>query len=133
LIFDDLVGSALFSNAKDNLFKGFNTRHRHFSASVLMVSQGYKEIPKTIRTNWTSLILFEIANDKEVICIYEENTMGLKKDDWLEMYAHCISEPFGFMYLNVKKPKHLRCMKNFDRYLFHRPEDKEGNFEEANV
>ena len=42
LIFDDLVGSALFSGARDNLFKGifffyfliiigFNTRHRHYS------------------------------------------------------------------------------------------------------
>jgi hypothetical protein len=60
LIFDDLVGSTLFSMAKDNLFKGFNTRHRHYSASVIMVSQGYKEIPATVRTNWTCLILFEM-------------------------------------------------------------------------
>jgi Poxvirus A32 protein len=133
LIFDDLVGSALFSNAKDNLFKGFNTRHRHYSASVLMVSQGYKEIPKTIRTNWTSLVLFEIANDKEVAVIYEENTMGLKKNDWYEMFNHCTKEPYGFMYLNIKKPKHLRCMKNFDKYLFHKEEEEEGTFQEQNI
>jgi hypothetical protein len=130
LIFDDLVGSALFSNAKDNLFKGFNTRHRHFSASVIMVSQGYKEIPKTIRTNWSALILFEIANDKEVECIYEENTMSFHKDDWLEMYKHAIAEPFSFLYLNCKKPKHLRCMKRFDKYLFCKEEESTNNFEE---
>lgn len=60
LIFDDLVGSSLFSMAQDNLFKGFNTRHRHFSASVIMVTQGYKEIPSTVRTNFTAMILFEM-------------------------------------------------------------------------
>jgi hypothetical protein len=49
IIFDDLVGSALFRGAKGSYFKGINTRHRHYSASFLMVSQGYKEIPKTIR------------------------------------------------------------------------------------
>lgn len=123
LIFDDLVGSALFSQAHDNLFKGFNTRHRHFSASIIMVSQGYKEIPKTIRTNWTALILFEIANDKEVYVIYEENTMGLKKDEWMELFEHCTSEKYGFMYLNAKADKGMRCMKNFDKFVRHSSEE----------
>jgi hypothetical protein len=66
IIFDDLVGSSLFSGSRGSYFKGVNTRHRHYSASFLMVSQGYKEIPKTIRTNWTCLIVFEIGNEREV-------------------------------------------------------------------
>jgi hypothetical protein len=40
IIFDDLVGSALFGNEKRNFFKGLNTRHRHYSFSMIMVSQG---------------------------------------------------------------------------------------------
>lgn len=124
LIFDDLVGSALFSNARDNLFKGFNTRHRHYSASVIMVSQGYKEIPKTVRSNFSAMILFEIANDKEVESIYEENTMGMNYHNWLEMYRHAIAEPYSFMYMNSTKPKHLRIMKRFDKYMFHKEESK---------
>lgn len=40
IIFDDLVGSSLFGNEKDNFFKGLNTRHRHYSFSMIMVSQG---------------------------------------------------------------------------------------------
>lgn len=65
--------------------------------------------------------------------IYEENTMGLKKEDWYAMYEHCIKEPYAFLYLNIKKPKHLRCMKNFDKYLFHKEEEKEGVVDEQNV
>lgn len=118
LIFDDLVGSALFGMAKDNLFKGFNTRHRHYSTSIIMVSQGYKEIPKTIRTNWSSLILFEISNMKELAVIYEEFTMGLKLNEWLEMYHHAIEPEYAFLYLNLFAKKGLRCMQNFDKYLF---------------
>ena len=45
IIFDDLVGSSLFSNRKDNPFKKLNSNHRHYSASLLMVTQAYKEIP----------------------------------------------------------------------------------------
>ncbi len=117
LICDDLVGSALFSNRKDNYFKGFNTRHRHYSTSCLMVSQGYKEIPKTIRTNWTCLLVYEIANDKEIEVIYEENTMGLKRDDWIEMYEYATREEFSFLFMDAKKPKNLRCMINFEKVL----------------
>ena len=83
-----------------------------------MVSQGYKEIPKTVRTNFTCGIYFEIANDREVLVIYEENTMGLKKDDWLEMFKHCTKEDYSFLYINSKKPRKLRCMKNFDKVVF---------------
>jgi len=103
-------------------FNDINTRHRHYSASVIMVSQGYKEIPKTVRSNWTALILFEIANDKEVSVIYEEATMGFEREIWYEMYKHAILEPYGFMYMNSKQPKKFRIMKNFDKYLTHQEE-----------
>lgn len=39
IIFDDLVGSSLFNGRRDNPFKRLNTNHRHYSASILMVSQ----------------------------------------------------------------------------------------------
>lgn len=118
IIFDDLVGSSLFSGSKQSYFKGVNTRHRHYSASFIMVSQGYKEIPKTIRTNWTALIVFEIGNEKEIEVIYEEWPMSLSRDDWMELYKYATSGDHSFLYINFQKPKRLRMMKNFDQYLF---------------
>lgn len=126
LVFDDLVGSNLFSNARKDTFKGFNTRHRHYSCSMLMVSQGYKEIPKTVRTNFTCLILFEICSEAELESIAEEFPMGIRKaynttakDLWHQMYDYAISEPYSFLYYNQQeKDKSRRCMKKFEEYLF---------------
>lgn len=118
VIFDDLVGSSLFSGTRGNYFKGLNTRHRHYSASFLMVSQGYKEIPKTIRTNWTCLIVFEIGNEREVFVIYEEYAMAKNVKDWLECYRYAVDNDHGFLFLDYQKPKRMRMMKNFDEYLF---------------
>ncbi len=98
-----------------------------------MISQGYKEIPKTIRTNWTCLVLFEIGNEREVFVIYEEFAMGLKLKDWLEAYDHCISEPHSFMFLNFKQEKRFRIMKNFDKYVFVVPEEKRTGLAEVPV
>ena len=72
IIYDDLVGSSLYNTSKNGIFKKSNTNHRHYSLSNLMVSQGYKEIQKTIRSNFTCLILFKIFNEKELEVIYEE-------------------------------------------------------------
>ena len=78
IVFDDLVGSSLFSGKKDNPFKILNANHRHYSCSMLMVTQAYKEIPKTVRTQFSCVIIFEIANEKELEVIFEENPMSLK-------------------------------------------------------
>lgn len=117
-IFDDLVGSSLFSGTRRNPFKMLNTNHRHHSASILMVSQGYKEIPKTVRVNWTALITFEIANEAELKVVYEENTLGMKRDVWDQVYRYCVQGDYDFMYLNVKRPRHLRVMKNFEQFVY---------------
>lgn len=110
VIFDDLVGSDLF---KSKFFKGFNTRHRHYSASMIMVSQSYKEIQKTVRTQWSGLLVYEIGNDQEVFVIYEEYSMGLNFKEWLEVYRHCIESNYSFMFINFQRDKGERIMKNF--------------------
>jgi hypothetical protein len=118
IIFDDLVGSNLFSGRRDNPFKILNTTHRHHSASILLVTQAYKELPKTVRTNFTGLVLFEIPNEAEVKVIYEENPVGMKREMWEHAYKYCVQGDHAFMYINHKRPKRLRVMRNFEQFVF---------------
>jgi hypothetical protein len=118
IVFDDLVGSSLFSSKKDNPFKKLNSNHRHYSASLLMVTQAYKEIPKTVRTNFSCLIIFEIPNEKEIEVIFEENPNYLKRDEWMEAYEYATNGDHDFLFINYQKPKRLRLMKNFDQVVF---------------
>lgn len=120
IVFDDLVGSSLFSNRKDNPFKKLNSNHRHYSASLLMVTQAYKEIPKTVRTNFSCLIIFEIPNEKEIEVIFEENPNYLKREEWMELYEYCTEGDHDFLFINYQKPKRLRLMRNFDQVVFKR-------------
>lgn len=114
IIFDDLVGSDLF---KSRFFKGFNTRHRHYSVSAIMVTQSYKEIQKTIRTQWSGLLVYEIGNEQEIFVIYEEYSMGLNFKEWLEVYRYCTDKDYSFMFINFQKPKNERIMRNFEEVV----------------
>tara|TARA_R110002126_G_scaffold78877_4_gene196190 strand:+ start:3697 stop:4566 length:870 start_codon:yes stop_codon:yes gene_type:complete len=118
VIFDDLVGSPLFKGQKGNYFTGVTTRHRHHGASFMVVSQGYKEIPKTIRTALMCLSVFEIGNEQELKVIYEEFGMGLKWADWMEVYENAVDgDDYGFMFFNYQKPRGMRMMRKFDKFL----------------
>ena len=120
IIFDDLVGSPLFKGQKGSYFTGVVTRHRHYGTSMFVVTQGYKEIPKTIRTALKCLSIFEIGNEQELRVIYEEFGMGLSFSDWMEVYEHAVKDhDFGFLFLDYKKPRLQRMMRNFEEIIFH--------------
>ena len=123
MICDDMVGSDLFNNSKKNPFKMLNANHRHKSMTLWMISQAYTEIPKTVRTNYTALIIFEIFSDAEIKTIMEEYPMGMRKRQWYEAYVYCVGDDFGFMYYDVMKPKRLRVMKNFDQVVYFKDEN----------
>lgn len=117
LIFDDLVGSSLFSAKKDNPFTRLNTTMRHYSTSAMMVTQAYKAVPKVVRVNASVVVLFSIANRAELEAIYEENSAGLTKETWLEIYKECTSEPFSFMTLNYMRPRGHRVFLRFEEEI----------------
>jgi hypothetical protein len=118
LIFDDLVGSSLYSNAKSDPFKMLNANHRHYSTSMIMISQAYKEIPKTVRTNFSCLILFRIDNEQEKKVIFDEYPMGLTRPQWDTVYRLCTKEKYGFLFFNTQQcDEALRIMKCFKHVI----------------
>lgn len=76
------------------------------------------EIPKTVRTNFSCLIVFEIPSEKEIEVIFRENSLYMKRDDWMELYDYATEGDHDFLFINYQKPKRLRAMKNFDKILF---------------
>ena len=129
VILDDQVGSDFFVGRVKKLFVGFNTRHRHYSASIIMMAQAFKEIPKTIRTNFTAVLVYRTGNQKELEVIYEEFQMGLNYKDWLKLYDHATAEKHGFMFIDLYcEDKRLSMRKGFDialTYLEMRDKDRD--------
>jgi O6-methylguanine-DNA--protein-cysteine methyltransferase len=116
VVLDDQAGMFKGGNT-NNPMMNFVIKHRHSSSSVILVTQGYKAIPKTIRTNCNALILFDIPNLSELKAIYEENPTDMSEQEWMRIYRHATQEPFAFLYINTKFNKGQRVYKNFDTML----------------
>ncbi len=123
-VFDDMVGSGLFNQKRNNAFKRLSVRRRHFCSSVIGVVQAYKEFPKTSRNNCNIYILFRIDSEEELSVIYKDFPCGLSAQNWKIVYEYCTREPYAFMMINtqVKDPTY-RIIKNFNEPLYI-PEDK---------
>ena len=113
IILDDQAG--LFQGGNyNNPIVNIVIKHRHYSSSLIIVTQAYKAVPKTIRSNCNAIVLFEIPNASELHSIYEENPEGMDEKTWLRTYNECTREPYNFMYMNVKFEKGKRLFHNFD-------------------
>lgn len=117
-VFDDMVGSGLFNLKRDNPFKRLTVRRRHYYSSLIGVTQAYKEIPKTTRTNANCLILFRIDSKEELTLIYKEYPMGLAFKDWLKLVEYCTYKPYTFALFNLQtSDPNYRIVRNFDEPL----------------
>lgn len=130
IICDDQAGLFRGGN-NNNPIVNYVIKHRHVSTSCIIVTQAYKAVPKTIRTNCNSLILFEIPNLSELHAIYEENPEGLNEKEWTKVYKYATKDPYSFMYINNHFKKGERIYKNFDHKILIKTTKNDDDDEKA--
>jgi hypothetical protein len=114
-VLDDMVGSPLFGREANNPFLTLNTNHRHGSFSLLIATQGFNEIPKTIRTQFSCVIILKIFSETEIQTIRDELPMDMHPKRWMDVYDICTADQFSFMYFNSQQVEGKRVFKNFEQ------------------
>ena len=110
LVFDDCINDKIFNS---RAFTDFIFKSRHFKISVIFISQSYYKLPKALRLNNTSLLLFETSNEKDLQLIYKENSIGTY-DEFKEIYEKVMDTPYAFLNWNYQQQKKNRLFMNFD-------------------
>ena len=79
LIYDDTISFKKFWNSESTIQLFFNSRH--YKISIIITSQNYKSMPKSLRLNMSQMLLYFTANQDELKNIYIENSssLGFKK------------------------------------------------------
>jgi hypothetical protein len=132
LIFDDCLGSALFSKGSRKL-NNMVILHRHLGqlqksggalgCSLYFLVQSYKTqsggLTKSIRNNATSLILFKTKSQKELDEIAEEVGAEVSKDTFMRVVEAAHQEKHSFLMIDLHRKDHhpSAFRKNFDTFL----------------
>jgi hypothetical protein len=107
-------------------------RGRHSGCSIIVSSQYSKLLGAVLRTNCTAMFVFRLRSAKELLdnVLYELSAI-LPKKTLVQLYEHAVSQPYGFLYVNLMAKRRLdmfyRC---FEARLV--PED-EGEIDDGEL
>ena len=120
ILLDDCQNSPLFSTSWKSPFLNSILRHRHIGAvgaSYWILCQNYRSsggsgLPKCVRENTTSLILFRQKDLKTVELIEQETGSKIKTEDFYKAYEYATKKDHGFLVVDFfpRDPKYTyRC------------------------
>jgi hypothetical protein len=97
IVMDDMVGII------DKLPKlqQLATKFRHYSLSIIIVSQSYRKIPSVIRNCFTCMIVFDLKNEKEFTKISDEFTGSIP--DSQRLIKEIVNKRYDFFYFNIER------------------------------
>ena len=121
LIFSDLAGTKLYSNAKGILNKiAFN--HRHLKISSILDSQGLRQINPAFRNNLSGIMLFAgISNRMEINRLTEEFLGKYTDKEARKILKYAFEgSAYNFLYINFQQRGAM--YKNFNKLIITQPE-----------
>lgn len=113
ILLDDCQNSPLFSTSWTSPFLNSILRHRHIGgvgASYWILCQNYRSsggsgLPKCVRENTTSLVLFRQKDIKTVELIEQETGSKIKTEDFHKAYEYATKKDHGFLLVDFF-PRH---------------------------
>lgn len=112
IIFDDMVTDL----KKHPTISEYFIRGRKKSCSVMFLSQSYYNTPKLIRQNVNYVVVLKLGGSRDINSLMREVSIGLTKDELMEMYSDATKNKFDVLIVNLDKSGNERYRKNFLQY-----------------
>lgn len=115
LIFDDMIAEKNFLNSQETLM--MFTLLRHYLCSVVICSQSFKKIPRSIRINANWLCIFPSLESEIQIMLDEICPSGITKKDFRKIIDYCTSGKYDFMNIQNHADPKERIRKNLSEII----------------
>lgn len=106
IIMDDLS-----DELKSKSIPAFLKMHRHFKTKSIVSSQYLNDLAPASIKQMDIIILFANQADKKLKEIYKQYNIWVEYDTFERLYKAATSEPYSFLYIDVK---HNKFRKNFN-------------------
>jgi hypothetical protein len=113
IIFDDMVTDI----KKHPIISEYFIRGRKKGASIMFLSQSFYNTPKIIRQNVNYVVILKLGGTRDINSLLREVSIGLTKEQLLDMYKEATKIKFDVMIINLEKSGNERYRKNFLQYF----------------
>ena len=115
VILDDLIHFK--KKIRSEQFANFIISLRHINCCCAILSQGYRDIVKIVRTNAAVKIIFNIFSLNEMRIIFEENQPDMTFEEFQNMFNDIAQTPHSFIAINLLNGYRKKTIKNFKEFV----------------
>ena len=83
----------------------------------MFLSQSFYNTPKIIRQNVNYVVKLKLGGTRDINSLLREVSIGLTKEQLLDMYKEATKIKFDVMIINLEKSGNERYRKNFLQYF----------------
>ena len=113
-IFDDVVQDLPMT--RQNVMNKLFFSARHYNISLILLSQQYKMVARSVRLNASDIIIFQTGNNQEVQKIAEEQAIEVQK--FKQILKDATEEPFSFLVIHNKLPISERYQLRLSTHIY---------------
>ena len=118
LIVDDCQGTDMYTMCRRDLMNHMTIKHRHIPLTTCYLVQSWTGLPRVIRLNATHFLIYKTGNKKQLSQIYDNFATFVTEAEFLEVYQHATSQPYGFLYIDTDpKEPHMRFRNGFNEFF----------------
>ena len=123
IILDDILGSNVISKKTNNKLNKIIANHRHSHLNIFILTQYYRAIPKSIRSNVKQFFLWKIQDIIQMKIFYDEiaNNFFNSFDEFKYVFINITSEPHNFLCIDQDpKNDNLKIRSGFNGIISER-------------
>lgn len=117
LVLDDIISYKSFCNSP--ILLKFAVMSRHWNISLMVLSQAYHRIPKSIRMQMTSIVFFKGSNKELEVLSEDFGAPGMSRGQFIEGICYATHKRYNFFFVDLHLPiDQGRYRKNLNEHLF---------------
>lgn len=116
VILDDIISFTKFCNS--DILRQFSVMSRHWNISMVVLSQAYHRIPKTIRLQMSAVIFFKGSNKEVDVLIEDLAPAGYTKRQFKRKIHYATDQKFSFLFVDLNRSiEQGRYRKNLEEII----------------
>lgn len=115
VLLDDFISYREFTHSP--ILLKFAVMSRHWNISMMLLSQAYHRVPKSVRLQMSAITYFKGSNKEHRVLAEDFGAPGMSHKAFIEKIEEATSERFNFFFIDLHRPLESRYRKNLEEII----------------
>lgn len=115
VLLDDFISYREFTHSP--ILLKFAVMSRHWNISMMLLSQAYHRVPKSVRLQMSAITYFKGSNKEHRVLAEDFGAPGMSHKEFISKIEEATDERFSFFFIDLHRPQESRYRKNLEEII----------------